>query len=313
MNDLQKRTAKAIVNIFETGHVRGDYGAVTVLKGDSGHLTYGRSQTTLGSGNLFLLIKAYCERSDARYAADLDSYLTRLHARDVTLDKDLDLRELLREAGRNDSAMKAEQDRFFDVNYFDPACKASLARDINSPLGQTVVYDSFIQGGFAKVTTRVPEKIGADGIDERQWIGKYVSARKQWLLSLSPPLPDTVYRMDSFAQLIKATAWDLPLPLTVRSCIISEETLDDPAPVVRASAVDPADPCAPDILYLKTPYMQGPAVRTLQETLNTHGFVNNMDGVFGPFTNALVKQFQKSKQLRADGVVGPQTYAALGL
>ena len=65
MNDLQKRTAQAIVNIFETGRVAGDYGAVTLLPGDAGHLTYGRSQTTLGSGNLFLLIKAYCERADA--------------------------------------------------------------------------------------------------------------------------------------------------------------------------------------------------------------------------------------------------------
>jgi len=36
VNGLQGRTAKAIVNIFETGRVRGDYGAVTVLAGDSG-------------------------------------------------------------------------------------------------------------------------------------------------------------------------------------------------------------------------------------------------------------------------------------
>jgi hypothetical protein len=29
MNDLQKRTARAIVNIFETGRAVGHYGAVT--------------------------------------------------------------------------------------------------------------------------------------------------------------------------------------------------------------------------------------------------------------------------------------------
>src|SRR5690242_6887784 len=50
-----KKVAEAIVNIFETGSALGNYGAVTLIPHDSGHLTYGRSQTTLGSGNLYLL------------------------------------------------------------------------------------------------------------------------------------------------------------------------------------------------------------------------------------------------------------------
>ena len=58
MTSLQKKTAKAIVNIFETSRVLGNYAQVTLMLGDSGHLIYGRSQTTLGSGNLHLLIKA---------------------------------------------------------------------------------------------------------------------------------------------------------------------------------------------------------------------------------------------------------------
>ena len=43
----QKQTAEAILNIFETSEVRGDYGNVTLIQGDTGRLTYGRSQTTL--------------------------------------------------------------------------------------------------------------------------------------------------------------------------------------------------------------------------------------------------------------------------
>ena len=68
VTELQKQTAQAIVNIFETGRLRGDYGNVTVAKNDAGHLTYGRSQTTLASGNLFLLIKAYVEAAGADFA-----------------------------------------------------------------------------------------------------------------------------------------------------------------------------------------------------------------------------------------------------
>ena len=311
MNDVQKKTAKAIVNIFETGRVAGDYGAVTVLKGDTGHLTYGRSQTTLGSGNLFLLVKAYCERPDAQLAPELSPFLPKLAARDVSLDTDMTLRDTLHDAG-GDPAMRDEQNRFFDDHYFNPACQAALARGILSSLGQTVVYDSFIQGGFAEVTPLVGATIGSAGIDEPQWIQKYIDARKGWLSRLKPPLPSTVYRMDAFTALTTSGAWDLPLDLTVCGVVISPGNLDDPAPVVRASAVDPSDPLPP-ILYLTSPYMHGEDVRQVQEALNTQGLANARDGVYGPFTEALVRRFQASRGERADGVVGPATRAALGL
>jgi len=312
MNDLQKRTAQAIVNIFETGRVAGDYGAVTLLKGDSGHLTYGRSQTTLGSGNLFLLIKAYCERADAGFASELRPFLADLSTRNVDLDQNIQLREVLHQAG-SDPAMRNEQDRFFDAHYFTPAVNTAQARGVTLPLGQAVVYDSFIQGGFGKVTPLVGTPIGPGSVAEREWIQKYVAARKTWLSGLKPPLPKTIYRMEAFESLIGGDAWDLPLNLTVRGVVISPESLDDSTVIVRASAVDPSDPPPPQILHRTSPYMRGEEVRKVQEALNTNGFSNSRDGVFGPFTEALVKRFQDSKGLRADGVVGPATRAALGL
>jgi peptidoglycan hydrolase-like protein with peptidoglycan-binding domain len=59
--------------------------------------------------------------------------------------------------------------------------------------------------------------------------------------------------------------------------------------------------------------MRGEEVRKVQEALNTNGFANSRDGLFGPFTEALVKRFQDSKGLRPDGVVGPAVRTALGL
>lgn len=173
MNDLQKKTARAIVNIFETGRVAGDYGSVTLLKGDSGHLTYGRSQTTLVSGNLYLLIKAYCERQGALFAEQLRPYLPRLLARDLSLDSDVTFRDLLREAGHDDPSMGQEQDRFFDANYLDPACRTAQARGINTPLGMTVVYDSFIHGGFRNVAPLVGCQVGEAGVDEKRFCCKW--------------------------------------------------------------------------------------------------------------------------------------------
>jgi peptidoglycan L-alanyl-D-glutamate endopeptidase CwlK len=58
----------------------------------------------------------------------------------------------------------------------------------------------------------------------------------------------------------------------------------------------------------------GPEVADLQDKLRARGFdPGPSDGSFGPGTAAAVEAFQRSAGLGADGVVGPQTAAALGL
>jgi len=315
VNDLQRNTAKAIVNIFETGRPGGDYGAVTLLKNDPGHLTYGRSQTTLASGNLFLLIKAYCERTDANAEIKqaLQPFLPALAKPDLTLDTNLALRDALKDAGADEAMMK-EQDRFFDAHYLDPALRTAASLGIQTALGQTVVYDSTVHGSFKKVAARVGTNVGAGGDDEKSWVAKYVATRARWLREhTNPLLRKTVYRMEAFDKLIQGGAWELPLKLTVRDVIISEDTFNQFSDVVRAVAADPDDPPAPRVLHLTTPYQRGDDVKLAQEALQTNGFANARDGVFGPFTAALVRRFQQSRGLRDDGVLGPNTRLALGI
>jgi len=56
----------------------------------------------------------------------------------------------------------------------------------------------------------------------------------------------------------------------------------------------------------------GSEVRKLQDALQKHGFSPGaIDGEFGPGTVAAVSAFQKSEGMRADGLAGPQTLAAL--
>ncbi|NMF67141.1 peptidoglycan-binding protein [Brasilonema octagenarum UFV-E1] len=56
----------------------------------------------------------------------------------------------------------------------------------------------------------------------------------------------------------------------------------------------------------------GPEVTDLQYILQIRKFtLNAPDGIFGPRTEAAVIQFQKSKNLKQDGVVGLQTWAAM--
>lgn len=59
---------------------------------------------------------------------------------------------------------------------------------------------------------------------------------------------------------------------------------------------------------------KGDEVRKLQQVLTNKGYTTKgIDGIFGPATEAAVKQFQRAKKLKADGVVGPATKKALGM
>lgn len=55
----------------------------------------------------------------------------------------------------------------------------------------------------------------------------------------------------------------------------------------------------------------GDAVRALQERLNAAGFTVNVDGIFGHDTEQAVREFQESKDLPQDGIVGSETSALI--
>jgi chitosanase len=300
MELIQKETCWAIVNIFETGKVRGEYGAVAVIKGDKGHLSYGRSQLTLDSGHLFNLVNQYCSRPDARFANDLKQFLTKLQERNVALDTDENLKTLLVRAGREDPVMQNAQDSYFDRNFFTPACLQAESFGVTLPLGYAVVYDSHVQGGWGILAPRIG-KVNARG--EKDWIGQYVQMRRDWLSEKKPPLPATVYRMDSFKVLIKDENWSLNLPIKVHGVTITREAL---------IGADPAGAATPRILRLTTPYLRGADVDRLQQALSGKGMSTKVDGVYGPFTDVLVKKWQESQQIKEDGV-GPLTWKSLEL
>jgi chitosanase len=304
MQEIQKKVARAIVNIFETGSPLGRYGSVAVIPGDSGHLTYGRSQTTLASGNLALLIRAYCDADGAECSDELRAYLGRLAARDLSLDNDQNLKGLLRRAG-DDSVMRSVQDDFFDRAYWVPAETHAQADSIVTPLGTAVVYDSHVHGSWGRI--RAMTGGTAQTVGEKTWIAKYVETRRQWLAThANPVLHKTVYRMVTFQKLIDADNWDLALAITVMGIVINEATFEERHP---GSAEDPDE----TNLSLEDPPLRGERVSRLQEALQRSGISIDVDGVFGKQTDAAVRLFQSQRQLTVDGVVGPATRAALGI
>ena len=308
LTSLQKSAAQAIVNIFETGTPRGDYAAVTVLPGDTGHLTYGRAQTTLGSGNLHLLISAYCRAAHAALDDELRPYLPRLADRDTRLDRDEHLHRLLREAGA-DPVMQDAQDAFFDRLYWDPSDVAARELGLGDPLALAVIYDSRVHGSWPLIRDRVLSGRGRPGqIGHRRWVEHYVAERRSWLAGHSNQLlRRTVYRMDAFRALFAAGNWSLSVPFTVRGQEITRDVLGFGP--VRVSAEDSGQ----RTLHLTDPRMTGADVRALQEALAARGWAINIDSEFGEGTQRCVRQFQDEMGLVADGIAGPATLAALGL
>ena len=292
MNSIQTATAVAIVNVFETGRVRGDYGGIAVLKGDTGHLSYGRSQASLGSGSLFTLLNEYCAQPAAQFAAQLAPYLPRFQQCDVSLDTDEAVHELLKLASV-DAIMQRTQDRFFTDRFLTPALQAAQRVGITQPLGQAVVYDSHIQGGWSRLQPRVGAITATH--DEQSWITAYIEVRRQWLLSLAPPLPSTVYRMQTFTDLITANNWSLALPIVVQGLTITE------------NALGLSDAPTRPTLQLTTPYTRSDDVKALQKAL---GLAE--DGIYGPITDEKVSEWKRAqKPPIVERGAGPLTRAAL--
>mgnify|MGYP001163401394 CR=1 FL=1 len=307
LTPTQKQTAQSIVNLFETGSVLGDYGSVTVIAGDTGHLTFGRSQTTLTSGNLLNLLQRYCDNAGARFDARLRAWLPRLAAVDLSLDGELRLHNLLR-ASADDPIMRETQDQFFDEVYWRPAARTAANLGISSPLGVAVVYDSAVHGSWIKMRDATIQQAGSfAALGERRWIAAYVATRHAWLARHPrADLRRTVYRMVAFQRLIEQGYWGLELPLVVRDAEISRLTLaatppgcyDGPQPGSRS-------------LTLQTPLARGIDVRLVQLGLSERGVNIKADGVFGQTSVNLLKSYQASHGLPATGVADPQLIGQL--
>jgi len=304
LTPTQKKTAQAIVNIFETGTVLGDYGGVTVIPGDTGHLTFGRSQTTLGSGNLSRLLERYCANAGARFAARLDADLPRFAAVDLTLDDDWKVHNTLR-ASADDPVMREVQDLFFDSEYWQAAERAAGREAIDTPLGLTVVYDSIVHGSWGLIRDRTTSRVQSrPAIDERAWIAAYVDIRRDWL-GTHPrrDLRTTIYRIDALQRLIDQGHWGLELPLVVRGMEISVATLSESPP----NCYDGPQPGSRTLSQM-SPLARGLDVRLLQLGLTDRSIPVVADGVYGRNSVACVREFQSMGGLPVTGVVDPQLF-----
>ena len=327
ITDIQKKTIQAIIATFETGQLPSlkGYATITNIKGDNGGLTYGIHQTSINSGNLYFLIKDYCETAECKYGDNLKPYLDPLLYKSSDLAKNEKFLELLRTAAYNDQLMVEAQDRFFDRVYWSQAILEANKLGINTALGLAVVYDSVIHGSWKRICDKTLQNNGTVlQLSEPVWIKSYNENRREWLATHSNPiLRNCVYRQDAFRNLIKGSNWSLALPIKFvsngKTFTITENMFNIDKPLMNDS--DGSNKPRPKaetkeskrILKLNNPLMIGEDVKELQNALNKRGENLLADGEFGPSTNLAVIKFQKNNGLKPDGIVGAATRTFLGL
>lgn len=157
---------------------------------------------------------------------------------------------------------------------------------------------------------RTDQQFGkAQDIGEKTWVRHYVEVRRDWLAHHSNTLlHKTVYRMDSFLDLIDDDNWTLNLPFTCRGVLVNEAALSktgDPRPS--------SDEDEMRLLRLKTPFLRGDDVKAVQQALNEHGMNLDVDVIYGPNTEQAVRGWQRQQDLAVDGIVGPATRTSLGI
>lgn len=115
---------------------------------DKGVVSYGRFQFTLASGGLFTVLERYLAKAETETAVTLRShYIQRVHDRDETLRHDADFKRLLL-AAATDPAMAAAQDSVATEKYWDVVQALSIQpRNIQTPLGQALIFDMGINHG----------------------------------------------------------------------------------------------------------------------------------------------------------------------
>ena len=232
--------AEAIVSVFETGKLEGDYSAVAVLN-DAAGVSYGIKQFTHRSGSLRQVVERYLGSGGTigREIMTLRLALLRKTTK-AAIDKlagDDAFKKALKSAAVTPE-MREAQEAVARERYMEPAIRESVALGFELPLSLAVVYDSMVHGSWQ----RLRDSIGPS-VDERKWIKEYVEERHEWLRSV-PRLKGTSYRTDFFLKQIERDNWELLLPVRVHGVLLKDEYFKGP----ETTASQPPAAIPPDSL-----------------------------------------------------------------
>jgi hypothetical protein len=211
------RVFAAAMNI--TGAFEGS-GYGTIATNDAGIINYGRLQFTLASGDLDILLQRYQAASTSETAEALSAYAARVAQHDATLAGDVHFIELLK-AAADEPDMQRAQDQLARERYWNEIYETSiLPRNIETPLGQALVFDTTIHHGLNHTfLIEVEDALGvprhsampANGVTEQAFIRALAERRSSYLYTTAEQYgyPGLKTRADFWIDLIERGDWHL--------------------------------------------------------------------------------------------------------
>lgn len=217
MNDKTISQIKNVLTVAEQGVQKIPYGKVEVMAdGPNGvrQITLSIGFTQYGS-NLSKVMKAYAE-ANGKYSREIEPYISRLQETNTV--NNVNLKDLLKKAGNEDSIMgKIQEDKFTEL-YMNPAITWGEKEGFVEPLSYLIICDSFLHSGsiLSHLRNQFEERTPANGGDEKKWTTQYLHARHDWLSNHSNNLVRTSrYRTNYYKQLLAMDDWQLDAMHTI--------------------------------------------------------------------------------------------------
>lgn len=206
-----------IESYCDSGHTQRQYDAV-YASGNPAILEYGWGRISLRGGKLFRLLQQYSNAPNSRAAKEFLPYMGRLERGDVGLVSDEQFKSLLRTAG-SDPMMRETQDKYDETEFWKPTMNLIGQYGIKLPLSFLAIHDSVTWTGprlaqrRANAVTESLKGTPANGVDEREWVSKYVNfewnAGSITLKALSPCVQSV------FNKLLSKGNWNLDPPIEI--------------------------------------------------------------------------------------------------
>lgn len=292
-NEITRRIAFKITGVFEAP----SYSTIQTI--DSGIISYGQHQATLASGTLEVILQRYIQNSTSDIAAKIKPFMPRVAAKDRTLKNDSAFLNLLKDAGKEQPMVDA-QDSIFTEKYWLPSVAKAETQGLKSPLAFACFYDTNVQGGLANSVDRTTAKLAGTTPTEQKYIQTFLTSRRERLLEIANKQLKSAsavtrkngqmltnaakFRIDSLMNLANANN----LNLTGTFDIHGQKITGRDVAVVLAKGTTHE------------------SVGILQDNLIKLGYMTSTDigtnrGIFGPKTEKAVLAFQKDAGLNQTG------------
>jgi hypothetical protein len=213
------RVLRAALDITAT--FEGGYSSYQDNPNDKGVISYGRFQFTLAHGALYKVVNAYVKASSSDIAKQIkETYLQRIAQKDTTLRGDETLKDVLRQAAK-EQAMQDAQNQIAQQKYWDVIIKLSAEpRGIVTPLGRALMLDMGINHGiYHDYFTEAEKALGVEerskmpdnGASEQAFFKHVVNLRKERMYRLADKhgWGGLKVRADFWVNMVDSGDWEL--------------------------------------------------------------------------------------------------------